>query len=61
MVETKTAKQVCKDLEIPYYRLDYLIRKGIVPEPSRSSSGQRIFSEEHIAWIRSALARRGGR
>ncbi len=51
----KTAGQLCKELGIRYYRLDYLIRNGHVPEPKRLNSGQRVFSEQEIVIIKEVL------
>ncbi len=51
----KTAGQLCRELGIRYYRLDYLIRSGYVPEPKRLDSGQRVFSEEDIKIIKEKL------
>jgi|TARA_B100000315_G_C14472635_1_gene539098 DNA-binding transcriptional MerR regulator len=44
----RTAGQLCRELGIRYYRLDYLIRSGYVPEPMRLNSGQRLFMAEDI-------------
>ena len=54
----KTAKEVCKQLGIRYYRLDYLIRNGYVPEPRKIASGQRIFSDEDIKIIKQVIIER---
>ncbi len=51
----KTAGQLCKELGIRYYRLDYLIRSGYVPEPKRLGSGQRIFTEDDVRIIKEKL------
>jgi|TARA_B100001964_G_C14083691_1_gene531522 DNA-binding transcriptional MerR regulator len=44
----RTAGQLCRELGIRYYRLDYLIRSGYVPEPMRLNSGQRLFMAEDV-------------
>ena len=54
----KTAGQLCKELGIRYYRLDYLIRNGHVPEPKRLNSGQRVFSEQEVEVIKEVLFNR---
>lgn len=54
----KTAGQLCKELGIRYYRLDYLIRSGYVPEPKRLDSGQRVFSEQEVIVIKEVLFNR---
>ncbi len=51
----KTAGQICKDLGIRYYRLDYLIRSGYVPEPKRLDSGQRLFEDDDVRKIKEKL------
>ncbi len=51
----KTAGQLCKELGIRYYRLDYLIRSGYVPEPKRLDSGQRVFGEQDVRKIKEKL------
>ncbi len=51
----KTAGQLCRELGIRYYRLDYLIRSGYVPEPKRLDSGQRVFFDKDIKTIKQAL------
>ncbi len=51
----KTAKEVCKELRIPYYRLDYLIRNGLVPEPRVLANKHRIFLNEDIQRIKEKL------
>ncbi len=54
----KTAGQLCKELGIRYYRLDYLIRSGYVPEPKRLDSGQRVFEEQDVRRIKEVLFER---
>ncbi len=51
----KTAGKLCRELGIRYYRLDYLIRSGYVPEPKRLNSGQRVFGGEDVKRIKKAL------
>jgi len=54
----RTAGQLCRELNIRYYRLDYLIRSGYVPKPKRLDSGQRIFSDEDIKKIKQVIIER---
>ncbi len=54
----KTAGQLCRELGIRYYRLDYLIRSGYVPEPKRLDSGQRVFKDEDVEKIKEILFER---
>ncbi len=51
----KTAGQLCRELGIRYYRLDYLIRSGYVPKPKRLDSGQRVFEDEDVRKIKEKL------
>ncbi len=51
----KTSGQLCRELGIRYYRLDYLIRSGYVPEPKKVASGQRIFTDEDVQRIKEKL------
>jgi DNA-binding transcriptional MerR regulator len=54
----KTAKEVCKELGIRYYRLDYLIRNSYVPEPKKIASGQRVFTYKDVRKIKEVLFER---
>ncbi|MBT6048900.1 MAG: MerR family transcriptional regulator [Candidatus Scalindua sp.] len=54
----KTAGQLCRELGVKYYRLDYLIRSGYVPEPKRLDSGQRIFTDEDVVNIKDVICER---
>lgn len=54
----KTAGQLCRELGIRYYRLDYLIRSGYVPKPKRLDSGQRVFEDEDVKKIKEILFER---
>ena len=50
-----TSKDVCRELRIPFYKLQYLFDTGKVRDVQRTSSGKRIYSEEDIKVIREAL------
>ncbi len=54
----KTAGQLCRELGVKYYRLDYLIRNGLVSEPKRLDSGQRVFDELDVKKIKEVLFER---
>lgn len=54
----KTAGQVCRELGIKYYQLDYIIRNGHAPEPGHLGSGQRVFSDKDIKAVKKALLKR---
>lgn len=51
----KTAKEVCKELGIPYYKLDYMIRNGLVPGPRVLANKHRIFTNKDVQRIREKL------
>ncbi len=57
----KTAGQLCRELDVRYYRLDYLIRNGLVSEPKRLDSGQRVFDEQDVKRIKEVLFERTAR
>lgn len=50
----KTSGQVCRELKIPFYRLDYLLRNGFAEEPKRVGF-RRIFTEEDIKRLKEVL------
>ncbi len=54
----KTAGQLCRELNVKYYSLDYLIRNGYVPEPKRLDSGQRVFDDQDVKRIKEVLFER---
>jgi DNA-binding transcriptional MerR regulator len=57
----KTAGQLCRELGVKYYRLDYLIRSGFVPKPKRLDSGQRVFDDQDVRKIKEVLFERMGK
>jgi len=54
----KTAGQLCRELNIKYHSLDYLIRSGYVPEPKRLGSGQRLFMDEDVERLKTVIYER---
>ena len=50
-----TSKDVCRELNIPFYKLQYLFDTGKVKDVERTSSGKRIYSDENIKVIKEAL------
>ena len=46
------------ELQVPRWRLAYLIERGDVPGPSILVAGRRLFSESDVERIRAALAQR---
>ncbi len=57
----KTAGQLCKELDVKYHSLDYLIRSGYVPEPMKLDSGQRVFDDQDVKRIKEVLFERMGK
>ena len=57
----QTIGHVASRLGVPRWRLAYLIERGEVPGPSHQVPGRRLFTEDDIARIRSALAKRPAR
>ncbi len=55
MGKVLTSKDVCRELSIPFYKLQYLFDTGKVQDVQRTSSGKRIYSEVDIKVIREAL------
>ena len=51
----KTTGEVCRELNIKPYKLDYLVRNRLVSEPRKLASGQRIFTEDDIRGIKEKL------
>ena len=50
-----TSKDICQELKIPFYKLQYLFDTGKVRDVQRTSSGKRIYREEDINVIKEAL------
>ncbi len=50
-----TSKDVCRRLGIPFYKLQYLFDSKKVRDVSRTTTGDRIYTEEDIHQIRKAL------
>ena len=51
-----TIGQVARDLSMPRWRLQYLIERGELPEPSQRVPGRRLFTAEDVEQLRIALA-----
>ncbi len=51
----KTSMEVCNQLKMKYFTLDYLIRNNYVPTPKKLASWQRIFSDEDIKIIKAVV------
>ncbi len=50
-----TSKDICRELKIPFYKLQYLFDTGKVRDVQRTSSGKRVYTKEDIGVIREAL------
>ncbi len=50
-----TSKDICRELKIPFYKLQYLFDTGKVQDVQRTSSGKRVYTKEDIGVIREAL------
>lgn len=50
-----TSKDVCRELKIPFYKLQYLFDSGRVRDVSRTSTGNRVYTENDIKRIRELL------
>ncbi len=55
MEKILTSKDVCRELKIPFYKLQYLFDSGRVRDVSRTSTGNRIYTEEDVMVIKKAL------
>ncbi len=56
-MESLTSKYVCRLLGIKYWQLDYIIKSGKLKEPMRTTSGQRIFSQEDIEELQKIITK----
>ncbi|MGR3218903.1 MAG: MerR family transcriptional regulator [Candidatus Anammoxibacter sp.] len=51
----KTSGEVCRELNIKHYQLEYLVQNRLIPTPKKSGSGQRLFTNEDIQRIKEKL------
>jgi hypothetical protein len=58
MNDYRTIGKVAAQLAIPRWWLAYLIERGDLPGPSLQVPGWRLFSDDDVAKIREALAKR---
>jgi hypothetical protein len=58
--EYQTIGPVAAELEMPRWRLAYLIERGDVPGPSLQVPGRRLFTRADVEQIRLALVSRRG-
>jgi hypothetical protein len=59
-IDYTTIGPVAAELEMPRWRLAYLIERGDVPGPSLQVAGRRLFTRADVEKIRLALVRRRG-
>lgn len=50
-----TSKDVCQKFKIPFYKLQYLFDSGKIKDVTRTTTGDRIYSEDDIKRIRRVL------
>ncbi len=55
MEKILTSKDVCRELKIPFYKLQYLFDSGKVRDVSRTTTGDRIYTEDDVKVIKKAL------
>ncbi len=55
MEKVFTSKDVCRELKIPFYKLQYLFDSGRVRDVYRNSTGNRIYTEDDVKVIKKAL------
>lgn len=55
MGKVLTSKDVCMELKIPFYKLQYLFDTGKIQDVERTSSGKRVYNEGDIKEIKQAL------
>jgi len=51
----KTTGQLCRELNVKPYQVEYIIRNRLVPQPQKTDSGHRIFSNKDIKIIKEKL------
>ena len=54
-----SAGEIAKLLGIPYHTLDYLERRGKIPEARRTTSNQRFYTEEDLQKLRQIIKPEG--
>lgn len=47
--------QVSKQVDVPYERLKYYCKEGLVPNVKRDKNNYRVFDDRDVAWIKSLL------
>jgi len=52
-----SAGEVANILNIPYYTLDYLERRGKIPAAQRTTSNQRMYTENDLQDLKERLSK----
>ncbi len=57
------SRQVSEQLQIPYWKLVYILRAGMIPQPQKDASGDLIWSVRDVKNAEKALGlvRKGAR
>ena len=50
-----TRKDVCQRLRIPFYKVQYIFDSGKIRDVARTTTGNRIYTEEDIKRIKEVL------
>lgn len=50
-----TSKDVCRELNSPFYKLQYLFDTGKISDVARTSSGKRVYTVDDVKVIKQAL------
>lgn len=50
-MEILTSRDVCRELKIPYHRLEYAFFNGLIPEVAKTSGGRRVYTEADVRRI----------
>jgi hypothetical protein len=50
-----TSKDICRELKIPFYKLQYLFDTGKIRDVERTSSGKRVYTKDDVKVIKQAL------
>lgn len=51
----RTTGKLCRELNVKPYQVEYLIRNMLIPEPQKTDSGHRLFSDEDVERVKEKL------
>lgn len=57
MATILTSSDVCRQLNVPYHRLEYAFYNGLIKEVARTSNGRRIYTQADVHRISKILRR----